>query len=138
MKYKVINLPEAKEQENFVQYLRLNNIPHFAIPNGGSRNKIEAANLKKQGVIAGVPDMMIPLPNKKYNGLFIEMKRKKGGVVSKYQKRWIEFLNNYGYLAVVCKGSEEAIDATKEYLGEISFLQKFKDYKSDFRNILRG
>lgn len=27
----------------------------FHIPNGGSRNKLEAANLKKQGVRAGVP-----------------------------------------------------------------------------------
>ena len=135
--YKVINLPEAKEQENFVQYLRLNAIPHFAIPNGGSRNRIEAANLKRQGVIAGVPDMMIPLPNKKYSGLFIEMKRKKGGVVSKYQKRWIEFLNQYGYKAVVCKGNEEAINAVQEYLDDRGFLQKFKDYKADFKEILR-
>jgi hypothetical protein len=32
----------------------------FHIPNGGSRNKLEAANLKKQGVRAGVPDICLP------------------------------------------------------------------------------
>ena len=31
----------------------------FAVPNGGYRNKIEAANLKRQGVIAGVPDFIL-------------------------------------------------------------------------------
>jgi len=109
-------ISEAKEQENLVYYLRLKKIPHFAIPNGGSRNKIEAVNLKRQGVNPGVPDMMIPVPNKNYAGLFIEMKRKKGGVVSKYQKEWISRLNSLGYKAVVCKGFEEAKKVIEEYM----------------------
>jgi len=112
-------ISEAKEQENLVYYLRLKKIPFFAIPNGGSRNKIEAANLKRQGVVAGVPDMMIPVPNKNYAGLFIEMKRKKGGVVSKYQKEWISRLNSLGYKAVVCKGFEEAKKVIEEYMDEV-------------------
>lgn len=36
--------------------------PHtlcYAIPNGGSRNVREAANLKRMGVLAGVPDLAI-------------------------------------------------------------------------------
>ena len=31
----------------------------FAVPNGGRRNKIEAANLKRQGVRAGVADLIL-------------------------------------------------------------------------------
>ena len=46
----------------------------FAIPNGGYRNPREAANLKRQGVKAGVSDIFLPLPTDKYHGLFIEMK----------------------------------------------------------------
>lgn len=46
----------------------------YHIPNGGSRNKIEAANLKQQGVKSGVPDLCLPVGKGKYNGLYIEMK----------------------------------------------------------------
>jgi hypothetical protein len=31
----------------------------FHVPNGGSRNKIEAGQLKASGVVAGVPDMLL-------------------------------------------------------------------------------
>ena len=44
------------------------------IPNGGSRNQLEARNLKLQGVKSGVPDICLPVPRGKYHGLYIEMK----------------------------------------------------------------
>lgn len=31
----------------------------FHVPNGGSRNKIEAGQLKASGVVAGIPDMIL-------------------------------------------------------------------------------
>lgn len=46
----------------------------YHIPNGGSRNPIEAANLKRQGVRSGVPDICLPVPRGKYSALYIEMK----------------------------------------------------------------
>ena len=49
----------------------------FHIPNGGSRNKLEASNLKKQGVKAGVPDLFLPVGRGSYHGLFIELKSAK-------------------------------------------------------------
>lgn len=53
----------------------------FHIPNGGNRNVKEGAILKHMGVVAGVPDLMIP----KFN-LFIEMKTKNGTVSSSQNK----------------------------------------------------
>lgn len=52
---------ERESQRTVVQYVRMKypDVVIFAIPNGGSRNKIEAANLKKDGVLAGVPDLFI-------------------------------------------------------------------------------
>ena len=50
----------------------------FAVPNGGSRNKIEAANLKKQGVRAGVSDLVFLYPSFRYSFLCIEFKTIKG------------------------------------------------------------
>lgn len=40
----------------------------FHIPNGGSRNRLEAINLKRQGVKAGVPDLFLPVSRHGKNG----------------------------------------------------------------------
>lgn len=47
----------------------------FAIPNGGTRDKREAMNLKSQGVTAGVSDLALMLPAGRI--VFIEMKNGK-------------------------------------------------------------
>lgn len=89
------------------------------MPNGGKRNIKTAADLKAEGVKAGVPDISLPYPTSRHHGLYIEMKREKGGRVSDKQKEWLEYLNSVGYLAVVCKGFEEAKDCILQYLAEI-------------------
>ena len=92
----------------------------FHIPNGGSRNKIEAHNLRLQGVRPGVPDICLPVPRPPYHGLYIELKRRKGGKVSDEQRAWIYCLNRYGYRAVVCKGWDEAREEIEKYLGGVA------------------
>ena len=49
----------------------------FAIPNGGKRDKKEAARLKAQGVTAGVPDLFAA---SRGVGFFVEVKTTKGRV----------------------------------------------------------
>ncbi len=44
------------------------------MPNGGKRDKATAAVLKRQGVKAGVPDIMLPAARAGYHGLYIELK----------------------------------------------------------------
>lgn len=88
----------------------------FHIPNGGSRNRAEAANLKRQGVKAGVPDMFLPVPRGCYHGLFIEMKYGNNRPTDN-QRVWIESLNEQGYMAVVCYGFESARETIERYLG---------------------
>lgn len=87
-----------------------------AIPNGGKRHIKTALAMKREGVSKGFPDLFLPVPSNGYHGLFIEMKRQKGGAVSKEQKAWIEYLNSAGYQAVVCKGFLEAKEAIECYL----------------------
>lgn len=81
---------------------------------------------KKLGVSSGVPDLAVVVPTKAiaeryavsrdyeawYGNrlVFIEMKRKKGGVTSKNQKKWIKTLNEAGIQTVVCKGCDAAIE----------------------------
>lgn len=55
-------MSEIKLQANVVRWA-WNNHPQtrkllFHVPNGGSRNKAEAMQLKSSGVIAGVPDLL--------------------------------------------------------------------------------
>jgi len=88
----------------------------FAIPNGGYRNKITAVNLKKEGVIPGVPDLFLAYPASGFHGLFVEMKRKKGGHLTDKQERFIDRLTLVGYRVIVAYGWKEASDAIKHYL----------------------
>lgn len=88
----------------------------YAIPNGGDRHPAVAAKMKAEGVKKGVPDLCLCLPRGGYHGLFIELKRQKGGQVSAEQKAWISALRGQGYRAEVCKGAAEAWDVIREYV----------------------
>lgn len=90
----------------------------FAIPNGGERNVIVASRLKAEGVRSGVPDLFLACSHNGYNGLFIEMKKTKGGRVSDNQKSFIELLKERGYAITVCHGWAEARSAIESYLAE--------------------
>lgn len=114
---------EAQEQEALFRWAEYqkNVFPELAllyhIPNGGSRDVREAHNLRMQGVKSGVPDLMLPVPRGGYHGLFIEMKRLKGGVVSDSQKGWLAALRKQGYRCEVCRGYEAAVTVIRDYLG---------------------
>lgn len=87
----------------------------FHIPNGGRRDPAEAANLKRLGVKAGVPDIFVPVACGKWHGMFIEMKRRKNGRLSEAQADWIQFLNGMGFYAVVACGAAEAVEFVRKY-----------------------
>lgn len=88
----------------------------FAIPNGGHRFAATAGKLKAEGVRAGVPDVFFSWARLGYHGLYLEMKRTKGGTLSEKQKDMIASLQQAGYLVVVCKGCEEAKEALRAYM----------------------
>ena len=85
------------------------------IPNGGSRNVIEAANLKRQGVKAGVPDVCLPVPSSGKHGLYIEMKYGDNKPTEK-QRAWLTALKNQGYAVAVCYTWEQAQELICKYL----------------------
>ncbi len=88
----------------------------YHAPNGGLRDGRTAATLQRTGVKSGVPDVCLPVPRGEFGSLYIEMKRRKGGVVSARQKIWLDRLNANGNRAVVCRGWEEARDTILDYL----------------------
>lgn len=102
----------------------------FAIPNGGSRNEIEAKNLKAEGVRAGVPDMCLAYPSKGFHGLYIEHKTKKGQLtkdktiktkhgsrIREGQETWFKRLSDCGYRCEVSRSIDQSISIIKRYLG---------------------
>ena len=63
-----------------------------------------------QGMLKGCPDLFLP-----EFGLFIEMKRRDGGVVSLEQKKVHEWLRHLGYKVEVCHGAKEAYETVCKY-----------------------
>lgn len=88
----------------------------FAVPNGGRRDGITGARLKEDGVLAGVADLILLVPNAKYHALLIEMKTPKGRQ-SDSQRAWQRAVAGNGdYLYVVCRSLEEFIREVEKYL----------------------
>jgi VRR-NUC domain len=75
-----------------------------------------AWKLKKQGVKAGVSDLHLPVPARGYIGLWIELKRVKGGRLSKEQDQWLQNMANFGHFTAVSYGAEQAIKVLEYYL----------------------
>lgn len=107
---------EAIEQSKVIQYCALRRLPVYHVPNGGSRNKLEAANLKRQGVKAGVPDLCFPAARHGYHGMYIEMKWGKNGTTPA-QDDWIALLTANGYCVKVCYSFDEAKEQIDWYFG---------------------
>lgn len=87
----------------------------YHVPNGGSRNSLEAANLKRQGVKAGVPDVCLPVARGNSHGLYIEMKAGDNKPTEK-QKEWLTALEKQGYATAVCYSWEDAVNIITNYL----------------------
>lgn len=122
MRKKISKVPtEAWEQQQIINWwttkskgLNLFENSLFHIPNG----TLQASRMKKRGlgVRSGVPDIFLALPSGDYHGLWIELKRIKGGVISQEQVEFIIFLKSMHYCAYVCKGHESAQRLITHYL----------------------
>ena len=99
---------EARIQSEFFSKVPLffPNLPDrllFAVPNGGSRHKIEAANMKRQGVKKG------------YASLCLEFKTSTGKQ-SAEQKEYQRQVEMAGSKYVIVRSVEQAIRVMQQYL----------------------
>jgi hypothetical protein len=108
---------EQKIQILCIKWFRMQ-YPHlakllFAVPNGGSRHKLEAANMKKEGVLAGVPDILFVYKTKVYA---IEMKAPKGRL-SQSQKDLHPVWNDHLALDVfICYSLDDFMQAIEKII----------------------
>ena len=111
---------EAQIQSEFFKQVRIlfPKLPSkllFAVPNGGSRNIIEARNMKYQGVVPGVADVILLIPQHGYASLCLEFKTAKG-IQSDEQKEFQRQVEACGSKYVVVKSTIQAIKIIKKYL----------------------
>ena len=112
---------EAQHQTNVMNWtlIHRDKYPELAllyhIPNGGSRDPVEARHLRDRGVKRGVPDLCLPVPRGRYHGLYIELKTETG-CASREQEEWGERLCGQGYAWRICHGWQEAATILEGYL----------------------
>ncbi len=108
-----------------MQYPQIANLL-FSVPNGGSRILREAVTLKKEGVVAGVSDLILLFPSMGYHGLCIEMKTdEKTSRQSKSQKEWQQLVESAGYKYIICRNFDDFESEIKIYLE--SYLKSYFD-----------
>ena len=112
---------EARSQAAVIQWANrsVNLLPDlrllFAVPNAARRDKGARGLLLATGMKAGVPDLILPVARDGFIGLAIEMKRK-GEEPSEVQLAWLAALSDQGWLAIVCYGAIDAIEALHAYV----------------------
>lgn len=117
---KKVNHEEADIQSEFFAQVKLifPQLPQkllFAVPNGGSRHKIEAANMKRQGVTPGVADVILLIPKKGYASLLLEFKTQSGRQ-SDEQKEFQRQAELCKSKYVIVRSVKQAIEAMNQYL----------------------
>lgn len=112
---------ESKLQQACVRWFRyqhpklVKNL--FACPNGSRRDAVTGAILKAEGVVAGVADLLLLVPNSKYHGLCIEMKWDRGRQ-SPEQMAWEDAVTAQGYRYAVIRTIEDFVAEVNGYLSD--------------------
>lgn len=93
----------------------------FAIPNGGNRNIITGARLKREGVTSGVWDLQLAIGIKGYHSMWLEVKdpkykKRKNGGLSASQFEWGIDMENQGHLMHIVYSCQDALDKIEDYL----------------------
>ncbi len=98
-----------------VIWMRLKKIPHYSIPNQGTRTAIQAQGLIKEGMWPGASDLFICRMAKGFGGFYVELKDR-GEKPKASQVHFMEFMKKEGYRAEWFDNFDEAAKAIECYL----------------------
>jgi hypothetical protein len=110
--------PERRERLAFMRWVTFKpNIRKylFAIENGGSRHPLEAANIKRCGLMKGVPDYCFMKPSGKYHAMYIEFKVKPNKI-TKDQQHFFDVAAEIDIYCCLVWNWEEAVAEIENYL----------------------
>jgi len=112
---------ESAEQAKVISWWKLvgprlaPNVVLASIPNGGARDAITGARLKREGTVRGMPDLVLLCARCGKHGLFLEMKSQRGSL-SQAQRDLFPLLEAQGYGVAVCRGWFAATETIEAYL----------------------
>ena len=114
---------EAQAQKTLIRWwavaCRIYKLPEEAlmhITNEGKRSIVMGRQLKAMGLRTGTPDLFLAVPRGGRAGLWIELKRSKGGRVMATQQKMLDMLKEQGFSAEVCHGFDDAKNCICAYL----------------------
>lgn len=87
----------------------------FAVPNGGKRDARTGAQMKYEGVVRGVSDLILLIPKKGFASLCIEMKTPEGKQ-REDQMKWQKEAEKYRNKYVICHSLTEFMNEVNSYL----------------------
>lgn len=117
--------PEFEHQSALIAWARLHTTRQ-ALPgiewlhcslNGVALSRAQAGKAKAAGMLAGVPDLFLPVPKGGKSGLWIEMKAGRNKPTVE-QAGFLEAMRVAGYRAEVCYEWPEARRIITEYLSQ--------------------
>ena len=75
----------------------------FSVPNGGTRNKLEAITMKATGLVSGISDLIVVKPDEV---VFVEVKNEIG-IQSENQKNFQKKIEAMGYRYLLIRSLNE-------------------------------
>ena len=111
---------EDRMQESVMKYLATKYSGSFVvhIPNEGKRTRFEQFKLKKMGVVAGMPDVMIFDPRGGFSGLAIELKAGYNKPTEN-QKKCLRELENRNWKVFWSKSIDEVLEKIDNYMQDV-------------------
>lgn len=122
---------EDRVQNQVINYVSVAyNIQPIPLNTESNKTPFERFKSKYLGLHRGIPDLFIPVPNKEFYGLFIELKAddvrifKKDGSLRKNQHIEVQHLyhlnlNQLGYKAEFCVGFDQAKYLIDNYMKNV-------------------
>lgn len=102
----------------------------FHIPNGERRDIKTAMKLKAMGVIPGVPDLFLPVPNRDgRHGLWIEVKAGKNKLTEN-QRQFSDKVGSKGYDFAEVRSVEEFFQVVSEYLQDDRLIDFYHGHQA--------
>jgi hypothetical protein len=106
-----------------------------AIPNGDWRGFRVGAKLKAEGVIAGIPDLCLPVACGGYHGFYLELKRA-GNKPTDDQWSILERLHANGYFVRVTNHLETALGLIRDYLKQ-PLIERIEQERDELLTLAR-
>lgn len=112
-----VSHPESELQRACMKWMRLQypKLMMFSVPNGGYRNRREAAIMVSEGIRTGVSDLILLKACGGYHGLCVEMKWANGRQ-SDAQKEFQFIVEQEGYLYRIARSFDAFKDLIERYV----------------------